>query len=66
MKMKMKNKTHIYDTILLKKTPLQVLSCEMCEIFKCTFFEEYLTTTVSASCDNTTPDIPRLQEEMLP
>ena len=31
-------------TPLLKKTPTQVISCEYCEIFKNTYFEEHLCT----------------------
>ena len=34
-------------TTVLKKTPMQVLSCEICGIFKNTYFEEYLRTTAS-------------------
>ena len=30
-----------------KETPTQVFSCELCEIFKNTFFAEYLWTTTS-------------------
>ena len=33
----------------LKETPTQVLSCEICEIFKNTYLEEPLQTTASAS-----------------
>ena len=32
---------------LLKKTPTQGFSCEMCEIFKNTYFEEHLRMTAS-------------------
>ena len=32
---------------LLNKTPTQMLSCEICEIFKNNYFEEHLWTTVS-------------------
>ena len=32
-----------------KETPIQVFSCEFCEIFKNTQFEEHLWTTASAS-----------------
>ena len=35
------------QVFLKKKTPTQVLSCEICEIFKNTFFEEHLQTTAS-------------------
>ena len=31
------------------QTPTQVFSCEYCEIFKNTYFEEHLQTTASAS-----------------
>ena len=31
----------------LKKAPTQLLSCEYCEIFKNTYFEEHLQTTAS-------------------
>ena len=31
-----------------KQTPTQVLSCEYCEIFKNTYFEEHLQTAASA------------------
>ena len=31
-----------------KETPTQVFSCEICEIFKNTYFEEHLRTTTSA------------------
>ena len=31
-----------FQAILLKKTPKQVFSCEYCEIFKNTYFEEHL------------------------
>ena len=30
-----------------KETPAQVISCEYCEIFKNTYFEEHLQTAVS-------------------
>ena len=32
---------------LLKKTPTRVISCEYCEIFKNTYFEENLPTVAS-------------------
>ena len=32
---------------ILKKTPTQVFSCEICEIFKNTYFEEHQRTTAS-------------------
>ena len=32
---------------LLKNTPTQLFSCEFCEIFKNTYFEEHLRTTAS-------------------
>ena len=31
-----------------KQTPTQVLSCEYCETFKNTYFEEHLQTAASA------------------
>ena len=30
-----------------KETPAQVISCEYCEVFKNTYFEEHLQTAVS-------------------
>ena len=33
----------------IKKTPTQVLSCEICQIFRNTYFEEHLGTTASAN-----------------
>ena len=30
-----------------EETPTQVLSCEICETFKLTYFEDHLQTTVS-------------------
>ena len=33
--------------MFLRKTPTQVLSCKICEIFKNTYFEEHLRTTAS-------------------
>ena len=30
---------------LLKETPTQVFSCEICKIFQSTYFEEHLRTT---------------------
>ena len=35
------------STLLKKKTLAQVFSCEFCEIFKNTFFTEYLWATAS-------------------
>ena len=35
---------------LLKKTPAKVLSCEYCNIFKNTYFEEHLRTATSVFC----------------
>ena len=32
---------------ILKKTPTEVFSCEICEIFKNIYFEEHLRTTTS-------------------
>ena len=32
-----------------KKTPTQMFSCEICEIFKNTYFEEHLPTDASIS-----------------
>ena len=32
----------------VKKTPTQILSCEICKIFKNTYFKEHLRTTASA------------------
>ena len=37
-----------------KETPTQVFSCEICEIFKNTYFEEYLRTTASEFIGDTT------------
>ena len=34
-------------TTIKKETPRQVFSCEYCEIFKSTYFEEHLRATVS-------------------
>ena len=33
--------------VFLKESPTQVLSCEVCETFKDTYFEEYLRKTAS-------------------
>ena len=33
--------------VLYKKTPTQGLSCEVCETFKSTYFQEHLQTTAS-------------------
>ena len=33
--------------VFQKETPTQVLSCEVCETFKNTYFEKHLQTTVS-------------------
>ena len=33
----------------IKKTPTQILSCEICEIFKNTYFKEHLRKNASAS-----------------
>ena len=33
--------------VFLKETPTQVLSCDVCESFKNTYFEEHLQTTAS-------------------
>ena len=33
------------EAATLKKTPTEVFSCEICEIFKNTYFEERLWTT---------------------
>ena len=33
--------------VFQKETPTQVLSCEVCETFKNTYFEEHLQTTAS-------------------
>ena len=33
--------------VFYKETPTQMLSCELCETFKNTYFEEYLQTTAS-------------------
>ena len=35
-----------------KETPTQVFSCETCEIFKNTYFEEHLGTTTSMTAAN--------------
>ena len=35
--------------VFLTKNPTQVLSYEVCETFKNTYFEEYLQTTASGS-----------------
>ena len=35
--------------VFLKKSSTQVLSYEVCETFKNTYFEEYLQTTASVS-----------------
>ena len=35
--------------LYLKETPTQVLSREICEIFKNTYFEEHLRTTAAVS-----------------
>ena len=40
---------------LLKKTPTQVLSCEICEIFNNNYFEEHLWTTASKLIWKETP-----------
>ena len=37
-----------------KGTPTQVFSCEICEIFKNTYFEEHLRTTASEFIGDTT------------
>ena len=39
---------------LLKRDSKQLFSCEICEIFKNTYFEEYLRTTTSEFIGNTT------------
>ena len=45
----------IFNTIGLqlysKENPTQVFSCEHCEIFKNTYFEEHLQTNASATCN---------------
>ena len=41
----------------IKKTPAQMLSCEICETFKNTYFEEHLWTTASTS---------QVQQRLLP
>ena len=33
-----------------KNTPTQGFSCEICEIFKNTYFEKHLLTAASSSC----------------
>ena len=44
---KFHRKTPLSESRFLKKeTPTQVFSCEICEIFKNTYFEEHLRTTV--------------------
>ena len=35
--------------LYLKETPAQVFPCEICEIFKNTYFAEHLQTTVSTA-----------------
>ena len=37
-------------TLKKKETPTQVLSSEFCEIFKNTYFEEYMRTAASEFC----------------
>ena len=45
----LKKKKYIPEDLQLhlKKAPTQLLSCEYCEIFKNTYFEEHLQTTAS-------------------
>ena len=39
---------HVFNTNdTIKETLTQMLSCEVCETFKNTYFEEYLQTTAS-------------------
>ena len=38
---------HSGQKLYLKETPSQVFSCEICDIFKTTYFEEHLRTTAS-------------------
>ena len=40
--------------IYQKETPVQVFSCELCDIFKNTFFAKHLRATASARCFLTT------------
>ena len=40
-------KTSCWSLFLIKEAPTQVFSCENCEIFKNTYFEEYLRTAAS-------------------
>ena len=35
-----------------KETPAQAFFCEICKVFKNTYFEEYLQTTASENTDN--------------
>ena len=36
----------------LKKTPIQLFSCEYCEIFQSIYFKDYLQTAASGNCNN--------------
>ena len=38
----------VFKFFFLKEVPTQVFSCEICEIFKKTFFTEHLRVTASA------------------
>ena len=45
---KFHRKTQAFSpAFLLKKTPIQVISCKICKIFKKNYFEEHLRTTAS-------------------
>ena len=44
---KIHRKTPVLDSLLIKVGDLQVFSCELCEIFKNTYFEEHLQTAIS-------------------
>ena len=42
-----KDKVFNFDKLFYKESPAQVFSCEYCEIFKTTYFEERLRTAAS-------------------
>ena len=44
--------TGLRSATLLKRAPTQLFPCEICEIFKSTYFEEHLRTTASGYIKN--------------
>ena len=53
---KFHRKIVVLKSFFHKETPIQVFPCEICEIFKNTYFEEHLRTTASEYTTSITSD----------